>query len=99
MPESRLSQEFGPILYVADVPLGPVERLRLAVVPGPSGEVLELRIWRASPAEKGPGRFRSAGDALQVPTTAFVLLEAELKRVGHALAAFGPRRPTPARRG
>lgn len=82
-----------PALLTTDIPLGPDVRLRLVAIPDPTGARIELRIWRASPADRSPDRFHPTSEGVQVPIAAFKLLQHELTKVGAAASAFEFHRP------
>lgn len=77
------------------IALGPDVQLRLQAVPDPKGTLIELRIWRASPADTSPGRFRPTSDRVEIPIAVFKQLRAELERVGQAAMEFEFWRPMP----
>lgn len=72
-----------PVL-VREIPLGPDCRLRVAALAKPRETLLELRIWRASPADRSEDRFHPTSEGVQIPLAVFKLLQAELTRVGQA---------------
>lgn len=67
-----------------DVPLGPDAKLRVEVVANPQGTELELRIYRASPADRSAERWHPTGDGVRVSIAAYQPLMEALKHVGAA---------------
>lgn len=73
-----------PDRLTRDIPLGPDALLRIAAVSDARGTLLELRVHRASPADRSEDRFRPTGETITVPIAALKRFQLELTRVGVA---------------
>jgi len=84
-----------PALKSRDVPLGSDALLRITAVCDPTGVRLELRVWRASPADRSDDRFRPTGEAITLPIAALKPFQLALAKVGVAALELEFRRPWP----